>query len=330
MDHQDKNEIDGDSTTSAAQEEQTVEKSSGTSENDNLSNESVNPARKSEQTDEKLINNEDDKQVTDEENSSTPTQYDEQPVEQLAFALEFDQVTDKEINSAAAQDQQVGEQPAIDSEFDQQKEKLRNASHQSAESLKNQNDALLASSSALTSRDSSSTFPNMDPSSLQAIISMNQQGRSGDCGPWRQVAYRRETSLSGPPVLDKVKTQYDHVLWISEKEYVEKSLAEWMHVPMDGGALDCKIRLILQAIVQLEDILNSPITTWDDYFNMKKYLQTLIDVIVAEANALRGQAGQARSQSAMVSSLSSTGNVNDEKQQENNEKEETAKPNSEN
>uniref|UniRef100_A0A915Q0I8 Uncharacterized protein n=1 Tax=Setaria digitata TaxID=48799 RepID=A0A915Q0I8_9BILA len=116
-----------------------------------------------------------------------------------------------------------------------------------------------------------------------------EQNESGDCGPWRQVAFRKDASLSGPAKMDKLKTQYDHLLMISEKSYVGKLLAEWMYVP-EGGPFDDRVKRIRQFVQELEDVLNHPNSTWRDYFNMKKYLQTLIDNIMVDFSALTGQA----------------------------------------
>uniref|UniRef100_A0A1I8EZT9 Uncharacterized protein n=2 Tax=Wuchereria bancrofti TaxID=6293 RepID=A0A1I8EZT9_WUCBA len=133
------------------------------------------------------------------------------------------------------------------------------------------------------------------PCSSQNIASggiSGEQSESGDCGPWRQVAFRKEASLSGPAKMDKLKTQYDHLLMISEKNYMGKLCSDWLYVP-EGGPFDDRIKHIRQFIKELEDVLNQPDSTWRDYFNMKKYLQTLIDNVMVDFNALSGQAALA-------------------------------------
>ncbi|VDK67399.1 unnamed protein product [Litomosoides sigmodontis] len=137
------------------------------------------------------------------------------------------------------------------------------------------------------------------PCSSQDIafgITSKERNENGDCGPWRQVseelyfrvAYRKEASINGPLKMDKLKTQYDHLLMISEKNYVRKLFSEWMYVP-EGGLFDDRVKRIRQFIHELEDVLNQPDSAWRDYFNMKKYLQTLIDNVMAEFSALSGQ-----------------------------------------
>lgn len=84
-----------------------------------------------------------------------------------------------------------------------------------------------------------------------------------------QIAFRKEAALNGPPKLDKLKTQYDHLLMISERNHVEKLRGEWMYVPLEGGPLDNKVKQIQLMIHELEDVLNSPLSTWKDYFNAK-------------------------------------------------------------
>ncbi|KAK6104137.1 hypothetical protein QQG55_15145 [Brugia pahangi] len=133
------------------------------------------------------------------------------------------------------------------------------------------------------------------PCSSQNIASegiFGEQSGNGDCGPWRQVAFRKEASLSGPAKMDKLKTQYDHLLMISEKNYMGKLCSDWLYVP-EGGPFDDRIKHIRQFIKELEDVLNQPDSTWRDYFNMKKYLQTLIDNVMVDFNALSGQAALA-------------------------------------
>uniref|UniRef100_A0A0R3RTX7 Helicase domino n=1 Tax=Elaeophora elaphi TaxID=1147741 RepID=A0A0R3RTX7_9BILA len=139
--------------------------------------------------------------------------------------------------------------------------------------------------------DSINRLSNTGPCSSQDIAfgsTSREQNEDGDCGPWRQVAFRKEASLSGPIKLDKLKTQYDHLLMISEKNYLGKLYSEWMYIP-EGGLFDDRIKCIRQFIQELEDILNQPNSTWRDYFNMKRYLQTLIDNVMTEFNALSGQ-----------------------------------------
>ncbi|EFO22597.2 hypothetical protein LOAG_05888 [Loa loa] len=146
--------------------------------------------------------------------------------------------------------------------------------------------------SSIYSNDSSNRLSNTGPCSSQNIASRStsgEQNEDGDCGPWRQVAFRKEASLSGPAKMDKLKTQYDHLLMISEKNYVEKLYSEWMYVP-EGGPFDDRIKHIRQFIQELEDVLKQPNSTWRDYFNMKKYLQTLIDNVMVDFSALSGQA----------------------------------------
>lgn len=83
-----------------------------------------------------------------------------------------------------------------------------------------------------------------------------------------QVAFRKEASINGPIKMNKLKTQYDHLLMISEKNYVRKLCLEWMYVP-EGGLFDDRVKRIRQFIQELEDILNQSDSTWRDYFNMK-------------------------------------------------------------
>ncbi|KAM3719256.1 Acetyl-coenzyme A synthetase [Dirofilaria immitis] len=146
--------------------------------------------------------------------------------------------------------------------------------------------------SSVFSNDSINRFSITGPCSSQNIISgdiSGKQNEDGDCGPWRQVAFRKEASLGGPAKMDKLKTQYDHLLMISEKSYVGKLYSEWMYVP-EGGPFDDRVKRIRQLVQELEDVLNQPSSTWRDYFNMKKYLQTLIDNIMVDFSALCGQA----------------------------------------
>lgn len=72
--------------------------------------------------------------------------------------------------------------------------------------------------------------------------------------------------------MNKLKTQYDHLLMISEKNYVERLCSEWMYIP-EGGLFDDRVKRIRQFIQELEDILNQPDSTWRDYFNMKSSFQ---------------------------------------------------------
>ncbi|VDK61226.1 unnamed protein product [Onchocerca ochengi] len=130
-----------------------------------------------------------------------------------------------------------------------------------------------------------------------------EQNEDGDCGPWRQVAFRKEASLSGPTKMDKLKTQYDHLLMISEKGYVGKLYSEWMYVP-EGGPFDDRVKNIRQFIQELENILNEPNSTWRDYFNMKKYLQILIDNVMVDISALSGQAASTHLSSSITFSSS--------------------------
>ncbi|KAL3994659.1 hypothetical protein ACH3XW_22615 [Acanthocheilonema viteae] len=144
---------------------------------------------------------------------------------------------------------------------------------------------------SIYSNDTISRLSGTGPCSSQDIAfgsNLREQNEDGDCGPWRQVAFRKETSLGGPVKMDKLKTQYDHLLMISEKKYMGKLFSEWMYVP-EGGLFDDRVKRIKQIIQELEDILNQPDSTWRDYFNMKKYLQTMIDNVMIEFSALSEQ-----------------------------------------
>ncbi|MCP9261837.1 hypothetical protein DINM_005156 [Dirofilaria immitis] len=148
--------------------------------------------------------------------------------------------------------------------------------------------------SSVFSNDSINRFSITGPCSSQNIISgdiSGKQNEDGDCGPWRQVAFRKEASLGGPAKMDKLKTQYDHLLMISEKSYVGKLYSEWMYVP-EGGPFDDRVKRIRQLVQELEDVLNQPSST-EVLFNnngFSEYLQTLIDNIMVDFSALCGQA----------------------------------------
>ncbi|VDO27149.1 unnamed protein product [Onchocerca flexuosa] len=160
--------------------------------------------------------------------------------------------------------------------------------------------------SGFYSNDSINQLSTTGPCSSQNIMSggiSREQNEDGDCGPWRQVAFRKEASLSGPTKMDKLKTQYDHLLMISEKGYVGKLYSEWMYVP-EGGPFDDRVKNIRQFIQELENILNEPNSTWRDYFNMKKYLQILIDNVMVDFNALSGQAASTHLPSSITFSSS--------------------------
>ncbi|CAG9536849.1 unnamed protein product [Cercopithifilaria johnstoni] len=162
--------------------------------------------------------------------------------------------------------------------------------------------------SGIYSNDSVSRLSSTGPCSSQDITFDTTSREDGDCGPWRQVAFRKEAALSGPLKMDKLKTQYDHLLMISEKNYVRKLCSEWMYVP-EGGLFDDRVKRIRQFIQELEDILNQPDSTWRDYFNMKKYLQTVIDNVMVEFSALSGQVASThllRTSGAAFSSSRST------------------------
>ncbi|VDN04323.1 unnamed protein product [Thelazia callipaeda] len=126
-------------------------------------------------------------------------------------------------------------------------------------------------------------------SSTTECVTSPQQNEQGNYSPWRQVAFRKEASLFEHLKLSKLKTQYDHLLMISEKNYLEKLCSEWMSVP-EGGIFDERVRQIRMLICGLGDMLSHSNSTWKDYFDLKRQLQKMIDDVLAEFSALSEQA----------------------------------------
>lgn len=66
----------------------------------------------------------------------------------------------------------------------------------------------------------------------------------------------------------KLQDQRDHLIMIREKDYIKATVEVWSAIPLNGS-FNNNILSIQGSIKELQNILYSPSTSWNEYFEAK-------------------------------------------------------------